>query len=162
MDITEELAYGERLAVLFVLYVMALARLWDPALPFAVGPTDWAGVHEGGTRRVAMQLALSQLRRDCEEGRTVREVLGRVLEAHVIAQHERVALAKLPDDTYRFRREAARLRFYDRSTVFRRNDTRFHALSTTCAELAWSGFFGDNDHALSHEGEAVRATGDLP
>lgn len=160
-DRSGELDENEQLGVLFVLYVTALARLWDPALPHEVGAADWAPIREGGLRRLGMQYALEQLRVDERSGSTVRAVLQRVIEEHVIAQHERVALAKLPDDTYRFRREAGRIRFFDQSTAFQRNASRFNALSTTCTELGWSGFFEDEDHALSDEGETIRATGDL-
>jgi hypothetical protein len=79
----------------------------------------------------------------------------------VIAQHERVALAKLPDDTFRFRRDAGRLRFFEKPTEFQRNSSRFGSLSTACAELGWMGFIGEPGHTLTAEGEQIRQHGDL-
>lgn len=156
-----EVEGAEELGVLFLLYVMCLTRLREPAMALAAGPVDWAPVREGGIRRVGMQFALEQLRRDERNSATVGDVLRRVLMDHVVAQHERVALAKLPDDTYRFRHEGNRLRFFEQPTAFQRNDSRFNALTTTCAELGWSGFIGDDGHELSDEGDRLRREGDL-
>jgi hypothetical protein len=150
-----------RLAALAVMYVMCLTRLADPGLPGEVGGEDWRLVLEGGSSRIGMQHALDQLRRDERLGRRVSEVMWRVLNEHVIAQHERVALAKLPDDTFRFRRDAGRIRFFEHSVEFQRNDSRFNSLATVCAELGWSGFLGDPAHSLSPEGENIRLHGDL-
>jgi len=158
---TGDLEFADALACLLALYVICLARLLNPDLPASVGSVDWAPVREGGLRRISMQAALDQLRRDERAQLPVRDVLRRILAEQVVAQHERVALAKLPEDTFRFRQEGARLRFFDQPTAFQRNDSRFNALSTTCAELGWSGFFDDDDHPLSSEGDHIRVAGDL-
>lgn len=163
-DILREDAVAERqrLGVLFALYVLCLARIWDPHLPQQVGPIDWKPADEGGYRRIGMSLALRQLRHDAQTGTTIATSLKRVLEHHVINQHERVAIGKLnTGDTFRFRREANNLRFFPQKADFTLNDTRFDALSTACAELNWSGFFVDKGHGLTPEGEQIRATGDL-
>ena len=156
-----ELDPANELALLFVLYVTCLCRLWDPQLPASVERTDWQPVLEGGQLRIGMQFALDQLRRDAQRNRTVAEVMERIVNDHVIRQHERVALAKLPDDTFRFRREAGRLRFFDQSLGYQRNNSRFDALATTCAELTWCGFLQDESHPLTPEGNAICATGQL-
>jgi hypothetical protein len=170
-DLTEDHLYvmlrsGEfdrsgEIAALAVMYVMCLTRLLSPELPGHVGADDWRPVIEGGVSRIGMQFALEQLRRDRRDARSVAEVIWRVLNDQVIAQHERVALAKLPEDTFRFRREGGRLRLFDQSTEFQRNDSRYNALSTVCAELGWSGFFSEGDHGLTEEGERIRQQGDL-
>jgi hypothetical protein len=149
------------LAGLFVMYVMCLRRLWDPNLRAAVGAEDWRPVLEGGVRRIGMQFALDQLRSDARDGRTVAEVMERILGHQVIAQHERVALAKLPDDTFRFRREGGKLRFFQQPNGFQRNDSRFEALSTVCAELGWTGHLSQKGRRLSSEGQSIRKNGDL-
>lgn len=149
------------LAALVVMYVMCLTRIMSPELPGETGLDDWRPVLEGGMARIGMQFALEQLRRDERAGRTISEVAWRVLNDHVIAQHERVALAKLPDDTFRFRREAGRLRFFDKPNEYQRNSSRFGSLSSVCAELGWMGFIGEPGHALTAEGEQIRQLGDL-
>ncbi len=156
-----ELGGDGSLAALFVMYVMSLSRLWDPDLRASVGSEDWRPVLEGGLSRIGMQFALDKLRADERAGRTVREVMARVLNDQVIAQHERVALAKLPDDTFRFRREGGRLRFFEQPNEFQRNNSRFEALSTVCAELGWTGYLAEEGHRLTAEGQAIRRDGDL-
>lgn len=148
-------------AALFVMYVMCLARLWSPELRVSVGSEDWRPVLEGGSSRIGMQFALDQLREDVRQGKTVANVFHRVLKEQVIAQHERVALAKLPDDTFRFRTEGGRLRFFDLPNQFQRNNSRFESISTVCAELGWTGFLSEKDRHLSTEGQAIRKDGDL-
>ena len=152
---------AEELAALAAMYVMCLSRLTRPELPVEVGMEDWRPVLEGGSTRLGMQFALEQLRRDTQASKSVADVVWRVLNDHVIAQHERVALAKLPDDTFRFRRDTGRLRFFELSAEFQRNDSRFNSLATVCAELGWSGFLSDDGHALTSEGESIRQHGDL-
>jgi len=149
------------LAALVVMYVMCLTRVMSPGLPAEVGLEDWRPVVEGGVTRIGMQFALEQLRRDERAGRTISEVAWRVLNDQVIAQHERVALAKLPKDSFRFRREAGRLRFFDRPNEFQRNSSRFGSLSSVCSELGWMGFIGEPGHTLTAEGEQIRQHGDL-
>jgi len=156
-----ELDRDGELAALVVLYFFCLTRLMSADLSIAVGVDDWRPVVEGGATRIGMRFALDQLRRDEQTGRSIGDVAWRVLNDHVLTQHERVAFAKLPDDTFRFRREAGRLRFFDRPVEFQRNSSRFPALSTVCAELGWMGFIGEPDHALTDEGERIRQFGDL-
>ena len=153
--------YEERFGLLFTLYVSTLCRLWDPYLQSSVDESDWDPVLEGGSARVGMQFALEQLREDARNNVSVQDVLKRVFTNHVLLQHERVATAKFPQDTFRFRREGERVRFFDKPIVYRRNNSRFNALSTTCSELGWSGFLGDANHSLSQEGQKLRKNGDL-
>lgn len=157
-----DLEAPRRLGLLITLYVLTLSRLWDPDLPASVDSVDWAPVVEGKSLRVGMALALQQLRTDATEGVTVTETLRRVLHRHVIAQHERVAINKLPEDTFRFRREMDRIRFYDKAVEFSRNSSRFDALATTCAELGWTGFLDEPGRTLTPEGRSLRTAGDLP
>jgi hypothetical protein len=68
---------------------------------------------------------------------TVAELSWWLIEDFVIVQHERVAAAKLPDDTYRVRRVGDSLRFFAQEVPAGFNDSRFVALSTTVHELGW-------------------------
>lgn len=156
-----ELDQRERLAILFTMYVLCLSRLWPTNMASTVPLSDWEPVLEGGNLRVGLNMALRQLRHDCEAGFTIERSLLRVLTQHVIVQHERVAINKLPDDTFRFRQEGERLRFFPQTSAYSRNDPRFTALSTVCAELNWSGFFSDASHGLTSEGEYIRQHGNL-
>ena len=97
------------------------------------------------------------------DGATVGDVVEWLTIDYVISQHERVASAKLPTtgDTFRFRREAGRLRFFPKATQVVMNDSRFNALATFLFELGWSGYLYEEDHDLSEEGEEMRLAGDL-
>jgi hypothetical protein len=85
--------------------------------------------------------------------------LHRVVDNHVISQHERVALSKLPADTFRYRRNGNRLEFFAQSNQFRMNASRFESLSTICAEIGWCGVISEPNHDLTSEGESVRKFG---
>ena len=65
-------------------------------------------------------------------------------------------------DTFRFRREAGRLRFFPQDAVVVMNDSRYNALSTFLYELGWSGFLPEDGHKLTAEGTKMCTTGDLP
>jgi hypothetical protein len=159
-----ELTDQQALGACFALYILCLARLWNPAIPAEVGLADWNPAEEGRTKRIGLSLALTQMRHDADSGKTVSESFQRVLRNQVVSQHERVATSKLrTGDTFRFRNEMGNLRFFhhgDQSLV-RLNDTRFDALSATCAELNWSGFFTEPNHDVTPEGDVIRTTGDL-
>lgn len=146
----------ERLGALFALYVMSLTRLRSHDLPKDVGQQDWRLVMEGGQSRIGMQFALDQLRRDEIAGKTVVDVLQRVVDNHVIAQHERIALSKLPADTFRYRRNGSRLEFFAQPNQYRMNASRFESLSTICSELGWCGVIEEPGHNLTKEGDQVR------
>jgi len=156
---SNELSSAEELGALFALYVMSLTRLRNHELPKNVGQEDWRLIMEGGQSRIGMQSALDQLRRDETAGKSVLEVLHRVVDNHVISQHERVALSKLPADTFRYRRNGNRLEFFAQSNQFRMNASRFESLSTICAEIGWCGVISEPNHDLTSEGESVRKFG---
>lgn len=169
--IIEWLAYGrmsteagpEILAAALTLITFVAARLWPPELAL-IEPADWFPVVEGGRERLGMQRFLSDLRTRVDAGATVGEVARWLTLDYVISQHERVATAKLATtgDTFRFRREAGRLRFFPKDAQVGMNDSRFNALATFLFELGWSGYLYEPDHAVSSEGETIRANGDLP
>ncbi len=169
-QIVEWLGYGrhstepgtEILAGALTLLAFVAARLWPPELAL-VEPLDWFPVIEGGRERLGMQRFLTGLRSKVEGGATVGEVARWLTLDYVIVQHERVATAKLPTtgDTFRFRREAGRLRFFPKDAQVGMNDSRFNALATFIFELGWSGYLYVPDHGLTSEGELMRSQGDL-
>lgn len=174
-DLTEDgvldwLGYGrgragdgpDALAGAVTLLALVAARLWQPELAL-LEPADWFPVLEGGTERLGMQRFLNRLRSLVDEGATVGEVCRWLTLDYVVTQHERVAVAKLATtgDTFRFRREAGRMRFFDKETNFRMNDSRFNALATVLYELGWSGYLYEAEHGLTAEGRQLRENGDL-
>lgn len=85
-----------------------------------------------------------------------------LLEHYVIRQHHRVALGKLPDDTFRLRLDAGRVQFVDEPVAVEMNDSRFRALSTCAAELGWTRSLGEPNPGLTRTGRRLVTTGDLP
>ena len=80
---------------------------------------------------------------------------------YVILQHQLIATSKLPDNTFRFRREGDRLRFYSLRNALGLNDSRFYAITTSLHELGLCGDFGLPDHPLTPDGQRVLIEGDL-
>ena len=155
-------AGADRLAAALTLVTFVAARLWKAELAL-IASDDWFPVVAGGRERLGIQLFLSQLRDRANDGATVRDVTEWLTCDYVIAQHERVATAKLSTtgDTFRFRREAGRLRFFSKGALVEMNDSRFNALATFLFELGWCGYLYEADHDLSEEGEEMRLAGDL-
>ncbi len=153
----------DMLAGALTLITLVAARLWLPELAL-VEPGDWFPVNEGGKERLGMQAFLTKLRDRADAGDTIGDVAQWLTGDYVISQHERVASAKLTTtgDTFRFRREAGRLRFFDQDAPVGMNDSRFNALASFLSELGWSGHLYEPDHGLTPEGETIRSQGDLP
>ena len=155
-------AGADHLAAALTLVTFVAARLWNAELA-RVHPIDWFPVDEGGHERLGMRLFLSQLRERASQGATIRDVAEWLTVQYVISQHERVAAAKLSTtgDTFRFRREAGRLRFFSKGAQVAMNNSRFNALATFLFELGWCGYLYEEGHRLSEEGEEMRLAGDL-
>ena len=151
------------LAAALTLATFVAARLWPPELAL-IEPADWFPVLAGGRDRLGLQRFIDALRARVDSDATIGEVARWLTLDYVIEQHERVASAKLPKtgDTFRFRREAGRLRFFPKDARAGMNNSRFNALATFVYELGWSGYLYDEDHGLTEEGELLRIDGDLP
>jgi hypothetical protein len=81
---------------------------------------------------------------------------------YIIPQHERVALAKLPEDTFRFRRLGDTIRFFHNEAPATLNDSRFIALSTVIHELGLVSCLREPKRRVNAEGKELLTTGDLP
>ena len=155
-------AGADHLAAALVLLTFVAARLWNTELAL-VAHEDWFPVRAGGHERLGMQVFLDRLREFANDSATIRDVAEWLTLDYVISQHERVATAKLSTtgDTFRFRREAGRLRFFSKGAQVGMNDSRFNALATFLFELGWCGYLYEECHGLSEEGEEIRLVGDL-
>jgi hypothetical protein len=145
---------------LIALLGLLAARLGSPGTA-ATYEQDWDLVSEGGVARLAMSRFFNQLRRRTMSGDTIGELARWVIHDYVIRQHERVAVAKLPDDTYRFRREGDTLRFFDQPRFAFMSNSRFDALATTVHELGFTEHLGNDTHRLTQAGRRLLTSGDL-
>ena len=117
---------------------------------------------EGGALRNGMARFMHLLNQRLLRDPTFVELAQWLIEDFVIVQHERVAIAKLPYDTYRVRRVGDGLRFFAQETPADFNDSRFRALSTTVHELGWVSTFREAERKLTPSGHALLMDGDLP
>jgi hypothetical protein len=117
---------------------------------------------EGGALRIGMARFMHVLNQQLLRQPTLAELAEWLIQDFVIVQHERVATAKLPDDTYRVRRVGDNLRFFPQEVPAVFNDSRFLALSTIVHELGWVSTFREPDRSLTATGRALLANGDLP
>ncbi|WP_211841729.1 hypothetical protein [Rudaeicoccus suwonensis] len=117
---------------------------------------------EGGALRIGMSRFMHLLNQRMLRNPTLAELLQWLIQDFVIVQHERVAAAKLPDDTYRLRRVGGSLRFFPQDVPVRLNDSRFGALSTMVHELGWATPFALSNRKLTRSGRALLVDGDLP
>jgi hypothetical protein len=141
------------------LLLLVAARLGSPATA-ADHADDWDLVTEDGLARLAMSRFFTQLRRRAMARDTLGDLLQWLFSDYVIRQHQQVAVTKLPDDTYRFRREGDRLRFYQHQAPADMNNSRFEALATTVHELGFVEDLASDTHALSDDGRQLLRQGD--
>ena len=90
---------------------------------------EWRISRMGSDGRLSVDGFLRALRRRVAAGATIREVADWLYGDYVMLQHELVALEKLPDNTFRFRREGDRLRFMSFANPLEFNSSRFGALT---------------------------------
>ncbi|MFC1976109.1 hypothetical protein ACFLXQ_06905 [Chloroflexota bacterium] len=123
----------------------------------------WQVSRMGADGRLSVDGFVRRMKRNlAERGSTIAEVARWLYRDFIILQHQLIATSKLPDNTFRFRWEGDRLRFYRFSNSLSFMDSRFEAISTTIHELGLGNDFRYADHPLTPDGEALLATGDLP
>lgn len=119
-------------------------------------------IAEGGRLRIGMARFMNLLNRRMLTNPSLVDLARWLIEDFVVVQHERVATAKLPDDTYRVRRVGDSLRFFAQEVPAVFNDSRFNALSTTVHELGWVSSFREPKRRLTVTGTTLLTNGDLP
>lgn len=152
---------GSTLVALLCLILLVRERFGLPnrALEYA---DEQDLVAEGGSLRIGMTRFMTLLNRRMLTDPTLGELARWIIEDFVIVQHERVATAKLPEDTYRVRRVGDALRFFAQEAPAVFNDSRFNALSTTVHELGWVSTFREPHRKLTPAGRQLLRDGDMP
>jgi hypothetical protein len=152
---------GRTLVALLALVLLLRERFGLPARPLEY-VDEQVLLAEGGSLRIGMARFMYQFNQRMLRGPNLGELARWLIEDFVIVQHERVATAKLPDDTYRVRRVGDAVRFFAQEAPAVFNDSRFHALSTTVHELGWVTSFRQPDRRLTASGRDLLVKGDLP
>jgi hypothetical protein len=152
---------GRTLVALLAMVLLLRERFGMPrrALQYAKEAQLMA---EGGSLRIGMTRFMQLLNQRLKQNPTLAQLTRWLIEDFVIVQHERVATAKLPDDTYRVRRVGDGLRFFAQEVPAVFNDSRFNALSTIVHELGWVSSFREPNRGLTAVGRTLLETGDLP
>jgi hypothetical protein len=148
------------LAVPAVLALLAtLARRFD-AEAERFRP-EWRISRMGADGRLSLDAFLLSLRRRRKAHASISEIADWLYRDYVLLQHELVALSKLPDNTFRFRREGDRLRFASFVNPLEFSSSRFDALTTTLTELGLCGDVREPEHPLTSDGESLLEGGEL-
>jgi len=155
--INDNLTPKNSFAALFAMYLVTLLRVRN----VIADDFDERMIREGGVKRISMSNALNAIERDIKSKKNVADTAIRVVRDHVISQHERIAMTKLPDDTFRFRREASKLLFFDQANSFDLNNSRFSSIASVCGDLRWTTYLDQPKRQLTNEGEKLRLHGDL-
>lgn len=129
-----------------------LAELGDDARMLALGGSD----------RIGMARFFGELNRHLMRGITLSGLARWLFHDYVIVQHERVATAKLPDDTFRLRRVGDSIRFSTQPAPAAFNDSRFTALSSAVADLGLVSSLAQPNRELTPAGRTLLESGDLP
>lgn len=119
-------------------------------------------VTEGTTTRIGMARFFTELNRQLMAGATLSTLARWIIHDYIIVQHERVANAKLPDDTFRLRRIGDSIRFSAQPAPADFNDSRYDALSASVHELGLVSSLLQPSRQLTPAGEALLQNGDIP
>ena len=122
---------------------------------------EWRISRMGADGRLSFDGFLRSLRRRMAASNSIREIADWLYGDYVVLQHELVALSKLPENTFRFRREGDRLRFASFANPLEFNSSRFYALTTTLSELGLCGDVLEAEHPLSADGARLLEEGGL-
>lgn len=152
---------GETLVAMLAMVLLIHRRVGTP-LRVADLLSDQQILAEGGALRVGMARFFSQLGRKLLAGVSVSDLARWIITDFVIVQHERVATAKLPEDTFRIRRVGGQLKFFMQDAPAAFNDSRFVALSTMAHELGLVSTLRQPHRELTAAGAQLLRDGDLP
>ena len=157
-DNTEDDA--ETLVAMLALLLVLHLRFGTPKRQAELAP-DIDLLTAGGNTRIGMAGLFSRLSRELMRGRTLAEDLQWLIADYVIAQHERVAVRKLPEDTFRFRGVGDSLRFFAMDAPVGLNNSRFDALSNVICELGFVSPLHERRRKLTESGKRLLEDGDL-
>jgi hypothetical protein len=116
----------------------------------------------GGSERIGMASFFTQLNRRLMSGETLSNLARWMIHDYVVVQHERVATAKLPDDTFRLRRLGDSIRFSPQAAPADFNDSRFTALGAAVHDLGLVSSMSLPGRQLTQAGRTLLEHGDLP
>jgi hypothetical protein len=122
----------------------------------------WFISRMGADGRLSVNQFLRTIRRKLKEDvPTINDIAQWLYSDYVILQHQLVATSKLPDNTFRFRRDGQRLSFNRHENPLYFWNSHFDALRTTVHELGLCGDYSLPNHQLSQLGQQLLTEGDI-
>jgi hypothetical protein len=152
---------AETLVAMLAMVLLIHRRIGTPGRIADIGD-DARLLAEGGSLRIGMTRFFTEFNSRLMAGQTLADIARWLIHDFVIIQHERVATAKLPDDTFRLRRVGDSLRFFPQEAGAGLNDSRYVALSTTAHELGLVSCMRESNRRLTPSGRRLLERGDLP
>jgi hypothetical protein len=153
---------AETLVAMLAMVLLIHRRIGTPSRIADLGE-DAQLLAEGGNLRIGMTRFFAQLTKRLMAGETLSDLARWLIHDFIIVQHERVATAKLPDDTFRLRRVGDSVRFFPHQEVGAvLNNSRYVALSTTAHELGLVSSLREPQRQLTVTGRRLLEKGDLP
>jgi hypothetical protein len=123
---------------------------------------EWEIARMGSNGRLPMDRFIQQLRGRLRSGPvTIGEIVRGLYSDCIILQHQVIASGKLPDNTFRFRRQGDRLHFYNLPHSVDFMDSRFDALNASVHGLGLCGDLTLPEHPLTEDGRQLLVEGDL-
>jgi hypothetical protein len=123
---------------------------------------EWQIAKMGSDGRLSMDGFVRSITRMRKSGPiTLLETMEWLINKYVIIQHQMVASSKLPDNTFRFRRDGSQLKFFNLENTLAFMNSRFDSISTTVHELGFCGNLHSPDHSLSTDGKAFLENGEI-
>jgi hypothetical protein len=123
---------------------------------------EWEISKMGADGRLSIDGFLHSLAKRLNSGPvTIGEIVRWIYEDYVMLQHQLVATNKLPDNTFRFRRDGNQLSFYNLSNTLLFMNSRYESISTTIYELGFCKDMSQPDHPLTADGKKLLENGDL-
>lgn len=158
--ITDDLAKsGAAIAGSLAMLALIFSRFSSSELEYR---DEWQISQMGHDGRLSLDGFVRDLRERLASGPIeIREVLHWLYDSYIIRQHLMVASRKMPENTYRFRRERDGMRFYTHTNPVGFTNSRFDAIATTLLDLGLSGDLHEADHPLTAEGKTLLAEGTI-
>ncbi len=144
--------YNERLVLPAMFLMLALVYLRFGHMDLWQMP-EWDISKMGTDGRLSLNGFVRQTKKMVDDGASIYEFAKLIFDKSIIQQHIIVSTRKLPDNTFRFRREGRRLRFFQHDNSLGFMNSRFDSISTTVFELGYCGDLHLPDHGLTEDGE---------
>ncbi|MCZ7665178.1 MAG: hypothetical protein M5U22_20625 [Thermoleophilia bacterium] len=159
LDLARATSSEVQVAAMVGVLALTWARFGDRRM---MARPEWQLACLGSEERLSLDRFLRDLAQwSCAPMLTLGTVVSRLLDRYIITQHLLVASRKMPENTFRFEREADGLRFYQHGNPVEFTNSRFSALSNHLVDLGLCGDLSSSAHGPSEDGRRLLEAGHL-